>query len=170
MPIANQEMRRKVASHEAGHAVMAHLRGMEVTQIVVDFENKDMPGYVDWSGIKPFIYFPDGRQRCKAVVRRYQYTNLLINLAGVKAEQLVLGWTNASGFGEDWEHTQALVRQLTDGKDYNVQSAYINRASNAALRILEPHVSALRVITDRLLQNSPMSSDEFLTIMKGFEQ
>lgn len=164
MKVISPEDQERIAIHEAGHAVMANLRGMKVKLIVVDFENEAMRGYVCWE--KPDLCFKDGRKKSDATVRRILYSELLINLAGIKAMQAVTGWANSRGFAHDWECSKALAASLVTGKD-DKADYYLDRAGTAAKRMLMSHVDVLQTIARRLLENSTITSEEFLEIMKG---
>jgi hypothetical protein len=94
---------------------------------------------------------------------------LLTNLAGIKAVQLVFGCTNSTGFAQDEKRSWAMVNQLTTEKPTRPNLS-MSRASDAAKRILKPHVDILLAITNRLLQDGSVDSDEFLAIRKDWDQ
>ena len=80
MSTDDHSKRLRIAIHEAGHAIMAHLRGMKVKEIGVDFENKSEPGYTEWDSLD--LCFRDGRKKQDATVRRILYMRLLVIWAG----------------------------------------------------------------------------------------
>jgi ATP-dependent Zn protease len=97
---------RRVAYHEAGHAIMAYIRQVPFAKIVVDLENSAYPGYVEWGDNNQDI-------RCKNCTREQLYSHLLINLAGKAAESLMLGDVQGD-YPSDLRYAHETARELAE--------------------------------------------------------
>ena len=160
MATFDEKRQHNVAVHEAGHAVMAHLLGMKVNQLVVDFGNEKTRGYVDWDYIDASLLDES---------KRKDLIDVFVNLAGMEAEKLIIGRLYEGWLG-DMDSTMKIIDRRTVGKEPDADSRYITRAGGFVKRALEPHVSILRTIADRLLQSGSISREEFLVIMEGLDQ
>jgi hypothetical protein len=162
----NPEEQRRVAYHEAGHALIAHLHGVLIDHILVDPEHENK-GYVKYKKSAANIHRLDGQIRRGKIKRKYLYAWVLIYLAGIRTEDLIFQGGRIPDSEDTWL-AKKLARRLIamDGQDIRETGEYMKQATTDLEKMLSSHRDALDELAKRGLQQKLISDTDFLSLMK----
>ena len=163
------EVRRLIAAHEAGHAIMGYLGGRVPNKITLLPRGQAL-GYV-----------MSGRQTDDPLEQEAELYGELQQMLGGRAAEEVYGGTRTSGAAADLEQASNVVRQMVYsfgmGKrliQSKTQDVELERNADEILRhvlgrtkeIMAGYQSVLMSLTDRLLDVETMDRSEFEAFMK----
>ena len=145
---------RLTAFHEAGHAVVAHLLGLTVSQVEVIGNGEDF-------GSCHTLRLPSG----EAIAREHALEDaLLVACAGAVAECIASGAKEWDEDSHDLERAVHLALQLTG--DCEKAHALILRTRRRVRRALMRHWNAVETLAEVLLRNGRADSAEVSRIVQ----
>jgi len=152
---------RRIAIHEAGHAVMAYLCGRRVGEITA-IPHGEILGQVEYRG---FTAFP-ARSLDDARARRKLETEIMIALGGLAAEYLHPGRVDHPGAATDLQ--RALQIALAALEDPDEATAFINwlfvRTRN---RLRDPAcMRAIKALTADLVRHGSLTGHEVHALLR----
>ena len=147
---------RLTAIHEAGHAVVAHLLGLTVSQVEVIGNGEDF-------GSCHTLRLPSG----EAIAREHALEDaLLVACAGAVAECIASGAREWDEDSHDLERAVHLALQLTG--DCEKAHDLILRTRRRVRRALMRHWNAVETLAETLVRDGRVGSAEVSRIVKDY--
>jgi ATP-dependent Zn protease len=157
----NQERLRLTAYHEAGHAVVSWVVGLQIEGASIEPQGSSL-GRVSFTAMEAIEVYDEILHR-----------RLISSYAGVKAVELCTGRptdsddpnTNPAYRGSDWDEVTALTRALA-GSEESEQAALQERAEEEAQRILCENWRGVEAVAYALLTNQSLDSVDLSRILE----
>lgn len=147
------------AFHEAGHAMMAYLLGIRVSEVSIDTSHNSVIG---WCKLHPSVSH-DARMSIEHRV----YRLVLVALSGIAAESLTFGTCDDQGALEDFEHAERFAGFIY--RDKHVIDSYIQQCQTRARHYLRDSWDPFLQIANHLLVYGVLTERKLLMILSEWK-
>jgi hypothetical protein len=156
-----EEVLRSTAHHEAGHAVVSWVVGLEMEGVSIEPQGSSL-GQVSHTDLEQMEMYDE-------ILRRH----LVSCYAGVKAVELYTGRatdpddpnTDPRVEGSDWDAIVELTMTLA-GPEQSARVAMQEQAEEEARRVLRENWHAVEVVAQALLKDRSLDSDDISRILR----